>query len=147
MTRIPTTQELALAIREVTRRWIAEGRAASTYDIDDGQCEDLAQEVAEILGGEREGFEGTWAANLSVGGEGDEWDVALLRDLFPGSVPTHGLSWEDVLAEVPAHYWLVLHGRHHDAECPEGTDNLFELPLLRRRMEALAEARAGTPGP
>jgi len=34
-----------------------------------------------------------------------------------------------------AHRWLVLAGRHYDAECPEGVDHWHQLPLFRRLAE------------
>jgi hypothetical protein len=145
MTIAPTHAELVAAIEGMGRRYLAEGRAPSLYEINNGQCEDFASEVADALGGERDGFEAFWADNLTVDGEGGEWDVALVERLWPLCVPTHDLSWDDVLTDIPAHYWLVLDGRHYDAECPEGVDNLFDLPLVRRRVERIAEAREPAP--
>jgi len=138
MDTTPTRDRLASAIRGTVDRYVATGLAPDARAINEGQCEDLACDVAESLGGETVRFEGTWADNLTVGGNGAEWDIALLRDLSPGSEPTHGLTWEEANDAIPAHYWLMLDGRHHDAECPDGVDNLFEMPVIRRSMERIA---------
>jgi len=83
-----------------------------------------------------------WADNFSRDGEGDDWDGDLLGEHWPKCRPTHGLNWEDIRGEFPRHAWIVLDGRHYDAECPEGVENLFELPLIRRGMEAFAAEKA-----
>lgn len=103
--------------------------------------------MIESLGGERDEFEAWWGDNLSVGGAGCAWDVPLIARLFPASAPTHGLSWDEAAMSVPAHCWIALDGRHHDAECPEGVGNLFELPIVRREMERLAAERDAAPAP
>ncbi len=135
-------QAFAESIRHLGAEYIAQGRAASLYDVNDGSCEEFANDLVEAFGGEREGLESWWADNLSVDGRGEEWDVALVERLFPATCPTHGLDWDDVRFAIPAHCWVEMGGRHYDAECPEGADNLFEVPLFRRLMERVAAERA-----
>jgi hypothetical protein len=141
MDATPTPAQLTQAIEAMVRTYLSDGRAASAYELNDGHCEDFATEVADALGGESERLEGTWADNLTVDGAGYAWDVGLIEGTWPACRPTHGLDWDDAAAGIPAHSWLVLDGRHYDAECPEGVDNLFELPLIRRIMERLADTR------
>lgn len=141
MTQPPTPERLSQAIVDHGRTYLEEGRAESLYAINCGECESFAHDVIEALGGASDGFEAWWGDQLSVDGQGGGWDVPLVRELFPASLPTHGLSWDDVGDAVPAHCWIVLGGRHYDAECPDGVDNLFELPLVRRVLAR----KAGTP--
>jgi len=141
----PTHEQLMEAIIDLRERWIADGEAPSAYEINNGLCEDFAQAVVDRFGGETDGLQIIWGDNLSVDGEGYEWDVDLLREHWAGSAPTHGLDWADIRGDIPAHAWIVLDGRHYDAECPEGVDNLFELPLVRRGMEYFAARRDAAP--
>jgi hypothetical protein len=52
-----------------------------------------------------------------------------------------------VALEVPRHCWILLGGRHYDAECPDGVLNLFELPIMRARLEQVARSRSEAPCP
>ena len=139
---IPTPQELSKAIDTVAAQYIENGLAPNTYEINNGLCSDLAEEVINIFGHtfgpESKVFFTIDAANLTVDGEGEEWDVRLIKKYWPRCKPIYGLSWDDVLYEIPAHVWIVLNGRHYDAECPQGVDNFFELPLLERGMKAIS---------
>lgn len=146
MTGIDRTA-FAESARRLGEEYVARGDAASLYDINSGCCEDWALELIGEYGGERDGLELCWADNLSVDGRGDEWDVAMVERLFPATHPTHGLGWADVLTAMPAHCWVDADGRFYDAECPEGTDNIFEIPLLARMLARIAEERAAAPGP
>jgi len=128
------------AILTLRDRWIKEGEAPSAYEINNGLCEDFAQAVIAELGGESETLSMYWGDEFTL--DGYEWDAGLLARHWPGSVPTHGLDWGDLRGFVPVHAWIIFEGRHYDAECPEGVDNLFELPLVRRGMEFLAAANA-----
>jgi hypothetical protein len=116
-------------------RYVEQGLSASLYDINNGNCEMFAQDVCDALGGENSLLSVEWADSYSVDGDGDEWDVALIQKTWPKCQPTHGLTWNDVRLSVPSHAWIVFQNRHYDAECPEGVDNFFELPLFRRIME------------
>jgi hypothetical protein len=33
---------------------------------------------------------------------------------------------------LPGHAWVFFHGRHFDAECPQGVRNWRNLPVFRR---------------
>jgi hypothetical protein len=141
----PTPAQLTEAIKALAAKWIAEGEAPSAYEINNGLCEDFAQAVIGQFGGETDGLSMYWGDELSADGEGYEWDVELLSEHYPASKPTHGLDWADIRGDIPNHAWIILDGRHYDAECPEGVDNLFELPLVRRGMEYFAARKAPAP--
>jgi hypothetical protein len=128
----PSQDTVRATILALAERYLSSGEAPSLYEINNGQCEDLA---IEALGGDRDGVEFWDAYNLTMEGNGFAWDVDLIERLWPACVPTHGLDWDDVRMDVPAHCWLVVDDRHYDAECPDGTENMFELPILRRMME------------
>lgn len=140
LAKLPNAFDIPAIIRHTAERWLADKIAPSLYEINNGQCEDFAQDIADQIGGESEDVEVTWADGFTNNG-----DQPLLARTFPASQPTHGLSWSDVANEIPSHCWLIVltpqGWRHYDAECPEGVDNFFALPLLRRGMERLSAAR------
>lgn len=139
---IPTPRQLAGAIEELVKSYIEDGDAPNAFEINNGRCEDFSEEiVAHFVQEETDDFMTIDAANLSVEGFGDEWDVDLITRMWPSCQPTHGLTWEDVLYEVPRHAWIVLHKRHYDAECPQGVDNFFDLPLLQKGMTYIASKK------
>ncbi len=123
----------------------------STWDINNGLCSDFARVVIEKMGGSTKELYDVEALNFATSSlhftpddddyEPDIWDVRLLEKYWPACKPTHNLSWDDVNTnyELPSHVWIVYKGKHYDAECPEGVDNFFELPLIRREMEYISE--------
>ena len=43
---------------------------------------------------------------------------------------------EDYEPEMPVgHVWVEYHGRHYDAECPNGVKNPLNLPIFRRVLK------------
>lgn len=134
--------DLTATIKEVVREYIDSGAAVSTFEINNGLCDEFASRVCARLGGETDDFYGIGAESFTIDGQGDEWDAELLKKHWPECIPTHGLTWSDLRRfrsrAVPCHVWIVHNGRHYDAECPEGVDNFFELPLIRRGMERMA---------
>lgn len=140
--RVPSSEELTAAIAAHIKTYIEDGRAPNAYEINNGLCEDFAEEVVHhFVPRETDQFFTIWADNLTVDGDGEEWDIPLIEQHWAASKPTHGLTWEDVANEIPSHCWIILNGRHYDAECPQGVDNFFELPLLQKGMANLAGKR------
>lgn len=137
-----SVSDISRVIRETVAEYVEQGQAPSAYQINNGLCESFARDVITKLGGESDTLYDIGAENFTVGGLGDEWDDGLLARYWPKCVPTHGLSWEDLRRRgwhsIPAHVWIVYNKRHYDSECPEGVDNFFELPLIRRIMQRLA---------
>lgn len=149
---VPTPQELTVAIRAKTAELIADGHSRNEFLINSGLCDTLAEEVVDSFGGDQDEFFAVWGDGFTaVGPDGfadcQTWDVNLLSRVSPGTHPPHGLTWEDLHGHIPNHCWIVLQGRHYDAECPEGVDNLFDIPLCRRMVrdiviEKAADAKA-----
>jgi hypothetical protein len=134
---IYTAEILTNLILVVRDEYLAnEENLTSYYDINNGSCVEFAEEVLDRMGGydEEDRFYEIELDMLRDGTEEDPnefLDRDLLETHWEHVVPTHGLTWDE-MDEIPFghHRWLVLDNRHYDAECPEGVDNLFELPLF-----------------
>ncbi len=35
-------------------------------------------------------------------------------------------------AGLPCHYWILVSGKHYDSECPCGTNDIFQLPIVKK---------------
>jgi hypothetical protein len=144
-TMVVTQQTLSQAIQQVSAEYIEKGLAPNVYEINNGHCESLAKDVVAMLGGENDIFETVEGRSFCNDNDSDDpsWDVRMLKKYWPKCRPINGLTWRDVKYEVPSHVWIVFQKRHYDAEAPEGVDNFFELPLIRRGMEYIVARKAG----
>ena len=136
MTTLPENL-VSAAIKELRSEYITAGEAPSYYEINNGQCEAFAEEVLSRLRaahGRREDLFTVCAENFYIPDGSEQWDACLLKRHW-GITPPEHFTWAqlDEIGYV-AHVWLTSGGRHFDAECPEGVDSLFELPLFRRYL-------------
>ena len=82
--------------------------------------------------------------NFTHEGDGETFDQDLLAKYWSISPPV-GWSWNQLNAVgFGRHAWVAVDGRHYDAECPEGVDSFFELPLFRRYMVSDLRSRGIT---
>ena len=137
----PSPAEISAAICAVTSEFL-QAEPRGILAINDGYCEDLAFAVLERLGRE----EGDGVDTLEAGSLGVEFegliDRTLMARLYPNSLPPAPLNWDDMDgfgATAVRHIWLVADGRHFDADVPDGVDNLFDLPIMRRCLAARIE--------
>jgi hypothetical protein len=146
--KVPTPAELSAAIASTVVEYLKRKHSPNVYEINNGFCEAFAYDVIHcFIDQETTKFYSVWADELTEVGEdgfaaSEAWDVPLINRLLPNSHPTHGLTWEEAALEIPSHCWLVLNGRSYDAECPQGVDNFFELPLIARGMAEFAKHKA-----
>ncbi len=90
------------AMRQVTAAMLADGYS-SAYEINNGGCEEWANEVAALL------------ANTTR-----PEDHAVE-------------TWETVFGYADtSHVFLCIDGKFYDAECPEGVDDFTKLPLFSK---------------
>jgi hypothetical protein len=114
------------------------------FEINNGMCEDFAQDVLKQLGWREHELPAdsplqvVETANFQV--EGDDfprWDAKLLRRYWSIKRP-EGRTWLELnRIDYGQHTWLAAHTGatawlHFDAECVEGVSSFFELPLFRR---------------
>lgn len=62
------------------------------------------------------------------------WNVELLEKF--NIKPPQGLTWEKAnYVPFGYHVFIVFNNRFYDAECPEGVDNFFDLPIYKLTLE------------
>jgi hypothetical protein len=128
---------LSCAIRKVREDYVFAGKAKSFFQINNGLCEDFAADVIILMGGYTEGFQELCNENFMVGEDGDPcendmWDWPLLEKYWAIQSPA-GLKAVDMEnIDFGGHTWITHGHRHYDAECPEGVESFFDLPLFRR---------------
>jgi hypothetical protein len=140
---------LSKTILQVRSEWID----GTTFDVSDincgahpnGCCSDFVSTVYATFGGAKEVYE-LGISEVGIDGfmtdRGDgclSFDRSLLAMHWPAVMPPGDLTWDDMDAlsedagfNAGTHEWMVLEGRHYDAECPEGVDSFFDLPFFRR---------------
>lgn len=131
-----TNEQIAAAIRQVRDRYIATGEAPSYWAINNGLCDEFAQDVTRELGGETGEIYGVGNGNFSVDGDdfSGQWDWNLLQSHW-GINPTLGLTKNQATAiDFGSHVWLTDGNRHYDSECPDGVFNFFDLPIFQRHI-------------
>jgi hypothetical protein len=158
--------KLTAAIQQTVQQWIDKGLTKHPKDINCGMaqggcCDDFVSDVYETLGGQDVAYDEMGLSELGIDNlmipdedftEGRPFDRELLAEHWPNVQPTQGLTWDDLdqLSEdagffTGTHVWITVGGRHYDAECPEGVDNLFELPFFERVIESWNADRAMKP--
>lgn len=80
-------------INNLIKKW-----GLTPAEINSGRCDEFAQDVWDITGGEL------------VATEDVDGDTSTL----------------------PGHVWIVVNGRHYDAETPEGVDDFRQLKIFKR---------------
>lgn len=129
-----SSEQIACAIRQVRSDYISTGVAPSHWAINDGMCDDFASAVTHSLGGETDALYGVEGGNFMVAGDALDggWDWQLLESHW-GIITPAGLKKSQVDGiSFGAHVWLTDGKRHYDAECPQGVESFFDLPVFRR---------------
>jgi hypothetical protein len=135
-----TEQDLSNAISETRERYLAIGAAASFADIStEALSGQFATEVMTRIGGNRSPAQTRYTKNFTVLNE-DGWDWKVLREYaINGALEPFGLATEQVDALplcFPEHVFIEFNRKFYDAECPDGTSNLLELPIYSRALAA-----------
>jgi len=135
----PRIAEAVCAVRD---RYISAGLAPSYFDINNGLCDDFALDLIKEVRGITTGAQDICNQNFMVGFDGDKcgddaWDWALLSKHW-GITPPNGLTAEEIeQIDFGQHVWVSVGRNHFDAECPQGVESFFDLPLFRRSIVTL----------
>ena len=119
----------------------------SYYDINNGDCVEFADEfIAKYSEFEGEKVDSYENKNFLKQDDDSAWseglDVELLEKYWEKVKPIYGLTWDDMNQVADSHHCFLYHkGKFYDAECPEGVENFFELPLYRRPLKQMAEGK------
>lgn len=149
-------ESVSATVQRLVDRYIADGRAATPYEINCGLCQDLAADIIDAIDHTLRGAE-VFIDDLLAGDPMDDDRVALDREKiarnWPAAALPSGISWDDmdVISEQfgfagGIHVWVEIEGRHYDAEAVDGVDNPFDLPFFKRVFDThLQAAPAMTP--
>ena len=135
-----TLTALLASIRDAM---IEEGGGCSAADLNAGRCEDFAGRTERLAANiEAIGFGNLMNHDTSRNEccfDATGFDPAILAH-FPHWQPP-GMSWDALFPHVHdgVHIWAYSPetGKVYDAECIEGTDNIFDLPFFQRFMRCL----------
>jgi hypothetical protein len=110
------------------------------FDINNGECEEFANEVAAVAASDKVHAVGFEEFQLVEGG----FDWSLLEKHWPKCVPPAGWTREqlDESACLWGHVWVTDGQKHFDAECPDGVDSFFDLPFSKLRLKEFRESNA-----
>ena len=88
----------------------------SIKQINNGECDDFAVDVAEYFFGE------------------DTAQTLFFRELNGFQLVTYGdyCKFED---ELDPHTWIVYRGKHYDVEAPNGVESHYDLPIYKRQFK------------
>lgn len=130
---LPDFHTLILNLRQ---SYIDRGLAESFYAINDGLCDEFAEDLRQLAPAEIEVLAGEMFMTGIDGDpcENDVWDWDVLEAW--GIPLPEGFTKETLNAiSFGGHEWVYRGGRHYDAECPSGVDSFFALPLYKRYLE------------
>lgn len=119
------------AIKKLRDQYVNNQKVDSYFEINNGLCEDFCLDVITMMGGATDHLYDVETGNFMDDGS---FDVGLLETHWQVTLP-EGLTWGDINASIMVgahHVWAVYNNRHYDAECPEGVDSLFDLPIFKR---------------
>lgn len=129
------------SIRMLRVAYVSCSTARSFYQINNGLCEDFAIDLIEVCGGPTDTLFELDGANFKLpspldGNPEGGWDWEMLDSYWNISAPS-GFT-PDQIDDISFgnHIWVTRDKRHYDAECPDGVDSFFDLPLFRRYLVA-----------
>lgn len=98
----------------------------SSNMINNGNCDIFAEELFDIL--KENEIEGEILSDgLFYNPFDDEPDEMLLDVSEYGNKP---INFDEV--GLPTHYWFYYNGKHYDSDAPNGVDDMFKLPIIKK---------------
>ena len=116
---------------------------ATYWDINNGYCEEFAINILD---------KAKWFSGLMLvtnenfmAVSDNKWDQDLLNKYWPNVVPINNLSWKDLnKIRFGRHIWITDGYFHYDAECPEGVENYFLLPIFKAYINRSIQTEASS---
>ena len=135
-----TVNNLQNIISKIGERYSKEHNK-SPQQLNSGDCEDIAYDVIEQIGGE--------TPNTFIVDDGWFWDVDEIsnyktlsgeywnvNNLKKYGNPYFGYDKLDKL-DLNGHVWIYSDGKHYDVETINGVDNFWYLPIYQRQLAKL----------
>lgn len=133
-------------IEQLRTHYVETGLVDSYFSINNGLCEDFALEaIAKLNDNSGDVYEiYTESFELPDSVRDGNWDWDLLKLTFNMDVPK-GFTKEFIdSVAFSGHAWIHCHGKHYDAECPEGVDSFFDLPIFTACIKRYANRISST---
>ena len=117
----------------------------SSWDINNGYCEDFAQNLIDKLGGYNDNL-----FELSGDMFFNQRDVEFAKENWGDIIETKYGVWSkkmldywgyppnfdlDLADDEINHTWIYYNGKHYDAEVPNGVKNWYDIPLIERFLK------------
>lgn len=131
--------ELSELIIQLRDEYVEKQLVSNFEEINCGYCVDFADEIEFRMKkpiGTLSNDHFIVESEDSDGWNGDErdiWDEKWLKEY--NSMPPNGIKVEELTNLITGyHYWIYEDGKHYDSECPEGVENMFDLPFFKRKL-------------
>jgi len=122
---------MAEIIKETRTSFLQEYSVPSYYQINNGLCEEFALTIAGKFPAQSMLTE-FWTESLENADGSLDWEFLTGKW---GILPPSGLSLDELnQVRFGGHCFIHLEGRWFDAECPDGAESPFELPIFRRSI-------------
>ena len=137
-----TLKDVEAVIIEFRERYITKGHAKTVFDINNGLCEDFANDVSKHLKTSRAidcevlGYENLTGTVSS--GEADyifyEETLSAFEIPLPNQLTVKLLNNSTLGEGCGGHIFIRIHDMFFDAECPNGVKSPFSLPFAILRL-------------
>lgn len=124
-------------------------KCRNAYDIDNGLCNEFAEDLVKMLGGENDkqfiltsdmflcdSYEDAvelWGRqDLIQTNSGGAWSRRMLSLYSTPSIKDIGL-----VEDLPQHAWVFANLKHYDAENPNGVENPWKLLIFKKFFQSL----------
>lgn len=119
----------------------------TNWDINNGLCADFANDLIQSIGGYSENvyelsgdmFFNVRDPEFAIENWGNiektKYGVWSLDMIKHWGLPD-GFKIDKVNDEIN-HVWVFAHGKHYDAECPNGVDYWYEIPLIKKLLRRM----------
>jgi len=117
-------------VKMVRDRYLKIRPGTTAYDINNGSCEEFADDLISLIPGAS-----VWNIVESTQMLLDEHKkMAKMGIKFVGEPTNLVVNYKGTIIDLPGHYWIKWKGRHYDAECPDGVKDWLELPVFKNSI-------------
>lgn len=124
-------------------------KCRNAYDIDNGFCNEFAEDLVRLLGGEndkqfiltsdmflcdsyKDAVELWGKHDLIETNNGAAWSKRMLSLYSTPPIKDKG-----IVEDLPQHAWVCVNSKHYDAESPSGVENPWKLLIFRNFLRSL----------
>lgn len=137
-------KNISEVIKEISKQYCEENNC-TLWDINNGLCEDFANDVIFEMGGYNDSIyelAGDMFFNVrDIDYAKENWDNILETEFGIwgiGLLEYWGYPENVDITKVNdelCHTWVFFEGKHYDAECPDGVEKWFDLPLNKKYFD------------